>query len=126
MSRTFAQRRRIALVCLSMAFVAWQPASAANPDHVAQFKSTHKCPGCDLSQANLGGIQAPRAQLANANLSGATLYGGNLRGADLSGAILDDANLEMVDLTGAMGAVLGGAKTDARTKCPDGHAGPCK
>jgi|SRR5579862_1710164 len=117
---------RVAMLCSALAVSALRSANAANPDHVTQFKSTHECPGCDLSQANLGGIQAPKAKLANANLAGATFYGGNLRGADLSGAMLDGANLEMVDLTGAVGAVLGGAKTDARTKCPDGNAGPCK
>jgi len=100
-------------------------AVAANPDQVAAFRSTHQCPGCDLSGANLAGIQAPNARLANANLANASFYGGNLRGAELSGAMLDGANLEMVDLTGAIGAVLGGARTDARTTCPDGHAGPC-
>jgi uncharacterized protein YjbI with pentapeptide repeats len=122
MSRSCSHPRLTALLCASMAFAVWRSASAANADHVARFKSTHECPGCDLSQAN----QAPRAKLANANLTGASFYGGNLRGADLSGAMLDGADLEMVDLTGAVGAVLGGAKTDARTTCPDGNAGPCK
>ena len=101
-------------------------ASTHNPEHVAAFKSTKSCVSCDLRQADLGGIQAPGAQLINSDLSDATLYGGNLRGADLTGAILDRTNLEMADLTGAVGAILGSAKTDQRTKCPDGQAGPCR
>lgn len=96
-----------------------------NPDHVATFKSTKNCPGCDLRSARLGGIEAPGAQLQNADLTDAVLYGSNLRGADLTGAILDRTNLEMVDLTGATGALLQSAHTDARTTCPDGNAGPC-
>jgi uncharacterized protein YjbI with pentapeptide repeats len=115
----------IVAFCGALALTVVGYADAADPDQVARFKATHQCPGCDLSGANLGGIQAPQARLLNANLRNAYLYGGNLRGAELSGAMLDDANLEMVDLTGAIGAVLGGAKTDTRTTCPNGHAGPC-
>ena len=115
----------IAALCGFLAFTGLRFAAAADPDHVARFRNTHECPGCDLSKAALGGIQAPNAKLANANLTDATLYGGSLRGADLTGAILDGTNLEMVDLTGAIGAVLGGAKTDKRTTCPNGTAGPC-
>jgi uncharacterized protein YjbI with pentapeptide repeats len=99
---------------------------AANPEHVAKFRNTLECQGCDLREASLGGLQAQNAQLQNADLSGAVLYGTNLQGADLTGAILNDANLEMADLTGAIGATLGAAKTDSRTRCPDGSAGPCK
>lgn len=115
----------IAILCGALVFTALNSAGAANPDPVAAFKKTHQCPGCDLSNASLGGIQAPNAQLQNADLSDANLYGGSLRGADLTGAILDRTNLEMVDLTGAIGAILGPAKTDSRTTCPDGTAGPC-
>ncbi len=125
MERSHLRIRLIAALCGVLAFTALHHAVAANPDQVATFKTTHQCPGCDLSGANLGGIQAPNAKLLNANLKNANLYGGNLRNADLSGAMLDGANLEMVDLTGATGAVLGGAKTDKRTTCPNGTAGPC-
>jgi uncharacterized protein YjbI with pentapeptide repeats len=110
------------LVC-AVGLAANQP---ANPEHVEQFKKTLQCPGCDLREAELGFVQAENAQLQNADLSGAVLYGMNLRGADLTGAILNDADLELADLTGAIGATLGAAKTDSRTKCPDGSAGPCQ
>jgi len=126
MTRSHLQIRLIAVLCGALAFGALRYAVAANPDHVAAFRQTHQCPSCDLSHANLAGLQAPNAKLANANLTGANLYGGSLRGADLSGAILDEANLEMVNLSGATGAVLGAARTDARTTCPDGGAGPCR
>ena len=98
----------------------------ANPEHVEKLKTTLQCPGCDLREAQLGGLQLQNAQLQNADLAGAFLYGADLRDADLTGAILNDADLEMADLTGAIGATLGAAKTDDRTKCPDGSAGPCK
>lgn len=114
----------IALMCGASA-LAVQPAPASNPEQVAAFKSTKACVGCDLKHADLAGMQAADAQLMNADLSDATFYGGSLRGADLTGAILDRTNLEMVDLTGATGAILGPAKTDDRTTCPDGNAGPC-
>ena len=100
-------------------------ASSANPEHVAAFRATKKCPGCDLKNAQLGGMQAQNADLINADLTDATFYGGSLRGADLTGAILDRTNLDMLDLTGAVGAILATAITDARTTCPDGTPGPC-
>jgi len=99
---------------------------AANPEHVERLKTTLQCPGCDLREAQLAGLELQNAQLQNADLAGAVLYGTNLSGADLTGAILNDADLEMANLEGAIGATLGAAKTDERTKCPDGSAGPCK
>jgi len=125
MKRLHLQGWLIGIFCAALALTAMHTAGAANPDHVAAFKRTLQCPSCDLSNANLAALQAPKANLTNANLRGATFYGGNLREADLSGAMLDGANLEMVDLTGAIGAVLGGARTDKRTKCPGGDPGPC-
>ena len=111
------------VVIVVAALAANQP---ANPDHVEKLKSTLQCQGCDLREAQLSGLELQNAQLQNADLAGALLYGTNLQGADLTGAILNDANLEMADLSGAVGATLGAAKTDDRTKCPDGSAGPCK
>jgi uncharacterized protein YjbI with pentapeptide repeats len=118
--------RTIAALCAALALTGLQFAAAANPDQVAKFRNTRECPGCDLSNAALGGIQAPNANLTNANLRQANLYGAKLRGADLTGAILDGANLQMADLSEALGAVLSAAKTDERTTCPNGSAGPCQ
>jgi uncharacterized protein YjbI with pentapeptide repeats len=98
----------------------------ANSEHVERLKTTLQCQGCDLREAQLGGLELQNAQLQNADLAGASLYGTNLKGADLTGAILNDADLEMANLEGAIGATLGAAKTDSRTTCPDGSAGPCQ
>jgi uncharacterized protein YjbI with pentapeptide repeats len=126
MSKSQFRVRTIGLLGAALVLAGLRLATAANPDHVARFRNSHQCAGCDLSNAPLGGINAPNARLANANLTGANLYGAKLAGADLTGAILDGANLEMADLTGVVGAVLGAAKTDKRTTCPDGTAGPCR
>ena len=121
--------RKTLVLCLAavsiIACAATTYTSSANPEHVAAFRATKKCPGCDLKNAQLAGVQAPNADLVNADLSDATFYGGSLNGADLSGAILDRTNLEMTDLRCAVGAILATAITDARTICPNGAAGPC-
>jgi uncharacterized protein YjbI with pentapeptide repeats len=121
-----AQISVLTVVLAIVAGAAFVSTSSANPEHVAAFRATKKCPGCDLKNAQLGGFQAPNADLVNADLSDASFYGGSLKGADLTGAILDRTNLEMTDLTGAIGAILGPAITDARTTCPDGTPGPCQ
>jgi len=126
MKKSRVQVRMIAMLGAALVLAALRFADAADPDHVARFRNTHQCAGCDLSSAPLGGIKAPNAKLTNANLTDANLYGARLPGADLTGAVLDGANLEMADLSGAVGAVLAGARTDKRTTCPDGAAGPCK
>jgi uncharacterized protein YjbI with pentapeptide repeats len=126
MSKSRVQVRIVAIFGAALVLAALRFADAADSDDVARFRNTHRCPGCDLSRAPLGGIKAPNAKLANANLTDANLYGARLPGADLTGAVLEGANLEMADLTGAVGAVLAGARTDKRTTCPDGTAGPCK
>lgn len=115
----------VLVLLLTTLAVAAAHSSSANPENVATFRATKACPGCDLKNAQLGGMQAANAQLANADLSDASFYGGNLRDADLTGAILDRTNLGMVDMTGAIGAVLTNSITDARTTCPNGSAGPC-
>lgn len=114
------------LFCAVISVIGVAARQAANPEHVERLKTTLQCPDCNLREAQLGGLPLQNAQLQNADLAGAVLYGADLRGADLTGAILNDADLEMADLTGAIGAMLGAAKTDDRTKCPDGSAGPCK
>lgn len=116
--------RVIATLGATAAFVA--AVAASTPDDLAKFKETGSCAGCDLFGENLSGIQAPKADLTNANLGEATLYATNLSGANLTGATLDGANLAMANLEGAVGVILGTAKTDWRTICPDGNAGPCQ
>lgn len=86
-------------------------AVAENPDHVKQLKETRICKNCDLRGADLTGLD---------------LYGAQLQEADLEGAVLTDTNLALANLRGANGVNFAGAKTDKRTTCPDGAAGPCK
>lgn len=85
--------------------------SPQDPEPVKQLKETRHCKKCDLR---------------GANLIGADLYGAQLQEADLTGAALNEANLELANLEGAIGVDFTGAKTDKRTVCPDGSAGPCK
>lgn len=122
--------RRSQSVCvLCCAFICAVQLGASQPstsENVERLKNTLQCQGCDLREAQLGGLELQNAQLQNADLAGANLYGTNLRGADLTGAILNDADLEMANLEGAIGATLGAAKTDNRTTCPDGSGGPCQ
>jgi len=71
-----------------------------------RVKALYHCPGCDLSDADLTGVNLAYANLSGANLSGANLAGvqlsqSNLTGADLSGADLTGAKLYMALLSGA-------------------------
>jgi len=98
---------------------------AENPDDVRKLRETGSCKACDLSNANLAGVNAHGGSLTNANLSHSSLYKATLRGADLTGANLDGAQLTGADLTHAKGAALGKALTDQTTVCPSGAHGPC-
>ncbi len=98
---------------------------AQNPDDVQQLLSTRKCPGCDLQNAQLVGVNLNRADLTGANLSGAFLYGTTPHGAALKGAKFAGADLGGADLRDARDANLTGAKTNEYTTCPNGKHGPC-
>jgi len=84
---------------------------------VDRLKELNRCESCDLSGADLTGINLAYADLTRANLSWANLTGvqlgqANLSGANLAGANLTGAKLNMADLTGAN---LSGARLlDAR------------
>jgi uncharacterized protein YjbI with pentapeptide repeats len=69
---------------------------AANPKHLEQLRTTNACPGCDLTDAPLEGIN-----LHSSNLRGANLNGAQLRGANLTEANLHAAQLRGVQLGGA-------------------------
>lgn len=101
-------------------------ATPATPEDEARLRQTGSCPGCNLAEANLGGVVADGGDLTYADLSGANLYGAQLIGADLTGANLSGANLSLAILKSAKGADLSGAITDSRTTCPNGAPGPCK
>lgn len=99
-------------------------ALAFNAEHVKQLNDTNKCQGCDLSQANLAGI----------DLYGANLQGANLSGANLTGTVFADANLIEANLTGATtnkntsfsGAKLSNATWMDGKKCGKNSIGKCK
>ena len=73
-------------------------AEAFDPDDLKRLKETGLCKGCDLSKANLSGMNLQNAILADANLSNANLSGANLITATLTKAILRSANLTAADL----------------------------
>lgn len=114
------------LLCVGLLLITLQPVRAENPDHVKQLKQTHDCPGCDLSDAKLGGVNAELGDLKGADLTRAYMYKAILRGANLTGALLNNTDLSGADLRNARGADLSGAITTNMTRCPDGTAGPCK
>ncbi len=74
---------------------------AANQTHVKRLKKTKRCPRCNLSRANLRGLNLARANLRGANLVGARMDGINLRSANLNGANLNGARLKRANLRGA-------------------------
>jgi uncharacterized protein YjbI with pentapeptide repeats len=86
----------------ALSLICWgQIAQAADPAHLDQLRRTKKCPGCDLSYANLRGANLSGADLSGANLNVANLGGANLKGANLTGANLNLTNLTRTNLTGA-------------------------
>lgn len=99
---------------------------ASDPAHVAQLIATRSCVNCDLSGEDLSGFGLSQSDLSGANLSTAKLYKADLSGANLKNAVLLGADLSGANLTGTLDANLTGAKTDAKTTCTDGTAGPCK
>ncbi|MCX4471399.1 pentapeptide repeat-containing protein [Micromonospora sp. NBC_01655] len=75
----------------------------------------------DLSSARLTNANLTRADLSTIDLSGVYLRGANLTRANLKGADLTGADLTRADLTGAY---LTCARTDDRTRLPEGVARP--
>ena len=78
-------------------------------DKLARIHSTGACQFCDLTQANMEGMDLKGIDLRYANLARANLYGTNLTGANLRGAnlsrillrntILKGSNLSEAELT---------------------------
>ncbi len=92
------------------ALLAWCLVSGAShafkQADLERVRAIYRCPGCDLSDANLTGINLAyadlsKANLARANLAGVQLGQANLSGANLTGADLTGAKLYMANLTGA-------------------------
>ena len=82
-------------------------ASAFDPADLQKLMDTNECVKCDLSGANLEGVNLMDANLEvanlmDANLSGANLAYADLNGANLAGADLESARLGRFDLRGAI------------------------
>ncbi len=98
--------------------------SAFNQQDLQKLNTTNKCSKCDLSQANLEGIDFYGAKLDGANLSGANLKGTLLNDADLRGANLKGALTDKE--TNFSGAKLSEAIWMDGSKCDSGQIGRCK
>jgi hypothetical protein len=107
-------------------FVAVHPrrVSAFNAQDVQKLNTTNKCSKCDLSGANLEGIDLYGARLDGANLSGANLKGTLFNDADLRGANLKGASTDKE--TSFSGAKLSEAVWMDGSKCKSGQIGRCK
>lgn len=98
------------------------PLRAENPEQLRQLLKTKSCQECDLSGANLSGLDLSFAKLVGADLRGANLTKANLSNADLTRANLTQANFSQANLTQAyltnanldrtnlLGALLTGTK----------------
>ena len=94
-------------------FMALGLAHAFDGADVQKLKTTKRCRNCDLTAAELPGL----------NLAGADLSGANLTGANLTGANLLDSNLAGADVKGAK--LTGATWTDGRT-CARDPVGTCR
>ena len=96
------------------------PVHAADADHVQRLLDTRSCASCDLSNADLRGLDLSHTNLTGANLSRANLSQTNLSYANLTGANLYQTNFQQTNLTVAnlrnanlTGATLEGANLSA-------------
>ncbi len=97
------------------------PAVAQNMGQIERVRAGANCPGCNLFQADLGGLELrgrnyARARLRQADLSvsvmnRANFSGGDLRDVNAYGAVLTGANFAGANLANAtfVGAYLQGA-----------------
>lgn len=107
------------------------PATAQNAGQIAHVRGGGSCPGCNLFQADLSGLQARglnlagarlrqadlslgvmnRTRFSNADLRDVEAYGGVFSGSNFSGANLTNAGFVGARLDGASfaGATLAGA-----------------
>jgi uncharacterized protein YjbI with pentapeptide repeats len=76
-------------------------ATAFDKASLDSLKGARKCPECDLTHADLYGVNLSRAELISADLSNANLSGTNLSRAELSRANFTGANLTGANLAGA-------------------------
>jgi uncharacterized protein YjbI with pentapeptide repeats len=108
-------------VIFALAVAIAAPASAQNAGQIERVRQGANCPGCNLFQADLGGLELrgrnyARARLRQADLqlavmNRANFSGGDLRDINAFGAVLTGANFGGANLTNAsfVGAYLQGA-----------------
>jgi uncharacterized protein YjbI with pentapeptide repeats len=121
---------RFALLALAATLIT-SPAAAQNAGQIARVKGGASCPGCNLFQADLSGLEKSgqnlsrsrlrqaelslvvmnRASFAGADLRDVNAYGGVFGGASFAGADLTNASFVGSYLVGARfaGANLSGA-----------------
>ncbi len=90
-------------------------AQAQDQSPVEKLRDSRACQDCNLSNANLRGLDLSNTDLRGATLSNADLQEANLSGADLTGANLYLANLKNANITTAQlnGSNLTGVKAEA-------------
>jgi len=99
--------QKIIFMALVAYVVAAAPAMATMSEADRQrLNNGEGCPGCDLSNANLNGMNLSNQDLSGANLTGtnltsAGLYNTNLSGANLTNADLGNSNPGGANFTGA-------------------------
>lgn len=112
--------KRLSVLITVAAVALASSAIAQNAGQIRQARGS-SCPGCNLFQANFGGLEVTgrnyaRARLRQADLSASVMNRTNFSGADMRdveayGAVLSGANFSGADLTNAsfVGAYLEGA-----------------
>jgi uncharacterized protein YjbI with pentapeptide repeats len=97
--------RPVIFLTLAAAMVLGQPALAQNASQIAQVRAGANCPGCNLFQADLAGLE----------IAGRNYAGARLRQADMSLAVLNRANLSRTDLrdVNAYGGVFSSTRFNA-------------
>ncbi|MFN3668681.1 MAG: pentapeptide repeat-containing protein [Brevundimonas sp.] len=120
-----------AALVAALAGAAALPAFAQNAGQIARVRAGASCPGCNLFQAELSGLEArglnlsrarlrqadlsltvmTRTRFANADLRDVEAYGGVFSGSSFSGANLTNASFVGASMEGASfaGATLTGA-----------------
>jgi uncharacterized protein YjbI with pentapeptide repeats len=123
--------RPLSLLVVLAALAVALPAQAQNAGQIARARAGGSCPGCNLFQADFGGLQMRarnfsgarlrqadlsltvmnRTTLAGADLRDVEAYGGVFTGTDFAGANLTNASFVGTFLRGAnfRGATLQGA-----------------
>lgn len=108
-----------ALVALALA--AATPVLAQNMSQIARVRAGASCPGCNLFQADLGGLELKNRNYAGSRLRQADISlgvmnrsnfsGADMRDVDAYGAVLTGANFARANLTNAVfvGTHLNGA-----------------